>query len=166
MPPFCPSSGSDIMLAMNPWVFVGLVLVIGAGSSVVTYLLTRLRMERASAERVRALAEAVAGLENEKSKFEQAAKGIEESARRQALDEFLGDLRVEERHYVREHRILFAHRKSLVLQERIFFRNIPISNWVEHEVPVEEGADLEAVAKTLRVFDALASGTPDTASLP
>lgn len=149
------------MLAMNPWVFVGLVLVIGTGSSVVTYLLTRLRMERASAERVRALAEAVAGLENEKAKFEQAAKGIEESARRQALDEFLGDLRVEERHYVREHRILFAHRKSLILQERIFFRNLPISNWVEHEVPVEEGADLEAVAKTLRVFDALASGTPD-----
>jgi hypothetical protein len=149
------------MLAMNPWVFVGLVLVIGAVCSIVTYLLTRLRMERASAERVRALAEAVAGLENEKAKFEQAAKGIEESARRQALDEFLGDLRVEERHYVREHRVLFAHRKSLVLQERIFFRKIPISNWVEHEVPVEEGADLEAVAKTLRVFDALASGTAD-----
>ena len=154
-------SRSDIILAMNPWVSASLIVVVGIAASLVTYLLTRLRMERASAERVRALAEAVAGLENEKAKFEQAAKGIEESARRQALDEFLADLHVEERHYVREHRVLFAHRKSLVLQERIFFRNIPISNWVEHEVPVEEGADLEAVAKTLRVFDALAGGTPD-----
>jgi hypothetical protein len=150
-----------MILAMNPWVSVTLILLIGAASSLVTYLLTRLRMERASSERVRALAEAVAGLENEKAKFEQAAKGIEESAKRQALDEFLGDLRVEERHYVRQHRVLFAHRKSLVLQERIYFRNIPISNWVEHEVPVEEGADLDAVAKTLRVFDALANGTAD-----
>jgi hypothetical protein len=119
-----------------------------------------MRMERAASERVKALAEAVAALENEKAKFEQAAKGIEESTRRQALDEFIGDLRIEERHYVREHRVLFAHRKSLVLQERIFFRNMPISNWVEHEIPVEEGADLDAVAKTLSVFSQLDGGPP------
>jgi hypothetical protein len=137
---------------MNFWVSVGVILVVGAASSLVTYLITRLRTERASAERARALVEAVAALENEKANFEQAAKGIEESARRKALDEFLADLHVEERHYVREHRVLFAHRKSLVLEERIFFRNIPISNWVEHEIPVEEGADLDAVARTLSVF--------------
>lgn len=144
---------------MSPWVSVSLIAVIAILSSVVTYLLTRLRMEKASTERVRTLAEAVAALENEKAKFEEAAKGIEESARRKALDEFLADLHVEERHYVREHRVLFVHRKSLVLQERIFFRNIPISNWVEHEVPVEEGTDLDAVAKTIRVFDALEAGS-------
>ena len=115
----------------------------------------------ASTVMFRALAEAVAALENEKVKFEQAARGIEENARRKALDEFLADLHVEERHYVREHRVLFAHRKSLVLQERIFFRNIPISNWVEHEVPVEEGADLDGVAKTLSVFNnAIEGGNP------
>jgi len=140
---------------MNPWVAAGLIVGVGIASSVVTYLLTRLRMERAAVERVRALAEADHALQAEKAKFEQMANGIAESARRQALDEFLADLHVEERRYVREHRVLFAHRKSLVLQERIFFRNVPISNWVEHEVPVEEGADLENVAKTLRVFGAL-----------
>jgi len=146
---------------MNFWVSVGLIVVVASGSSVITYLLTQLRMERVSAERGRALAEAVAALENEKLKFEQAAKRIEENARRKALDEFLADLHVEERHYVREHRVLFAHRKSLVLQERIFFRNIPISNWVEHEVPVEEGADLDGVAKTLSVFNnAIEGGNP------
>src|SRR4051794_21298562 len=138
---------------MNFWLSVGLVVVVAAGSTVFTYLITRLRLERVSAEGRRALAEAVAALENEKVKFEQAAKGIEENARRKALDEFLADLHVEERHYVREHRVLFAHRKSMVLQERIFFRNIPISNWVEHEVPVEEGADLDGVARTLSVFN-------------
>ena len=148
---------------MNFWVSVGLIVVMAAGSSVFTYLITRLRMERASAERGRALAEAVSALENEKVKFEQAAKGIEENAKRQALDEFLADIHVEERRYVREHRVLFAHRKSLVLQERIFFRNIPISNWVEHEVPVEEGADLDGVAKTLSVFNnAIEGGNPVT----
>ena len=137
-----------------------MVLAAVCGCSLITYLLTRLKMERAAAERGAQLAQAVAALDNEKAKFEHAAVGIEESARRKALDEFLSDLRVEERRYVREHRVLFAHRKSLVLQERIYFRNVPISNWVEHEVPVEEGADLDAVAKTLSVFGALEEAGP------
>ncbi len=145
---------------MGPGIAVGLIAFAAIAASIFTYLVTRLRMERASAERGRALAEAVAALDAEKAKFEQAARGIEENAKRKALDEFLADLHVEERHYVREHRVLFAHRKSLVLQERIFFRNVPISNWVEHEVPVEEGADLDGVAKTLSVFSALESGAP------
>src|SRR5690242_8513272 len=143
---------------MTLWVSTGLILAAAVAASVVTYLVTRLKMERASKERERALAEAVAALENEKANFEQAARGIEENARRKALDEFLADIRVEERRYVREHRVLFAHRKSLVLEERIFFRNIPISNWVEHEIPVEEGADLDAVAKTFSVFNAIDEG--------
>jgi hypothetical protein len=159
---------------MNFGILLGLIGVAGL-SSLVTYLLVRVRAERQAAEqgralaetlsvaaqRERALAEAEAALAAEKSKFELAAKGLEETVRRQALDEFLADLHVEERHYVREHRILFAHRKSLVLQERIFFRNMPISNWVEHEIPVEEGADLDSVAKTLSVFNnALEAGEP------
>jgi hypothetical protein len=151
---------------MDVRVSIGLILSIAIGASYITYLLTRLRMERASAARAHELAEAVAALENEKEKFEQAARGIEENARRKALDEFLADLRVEERRYVREHRVLFAHRKSLVLQERIFFRNIPISSWVEHEVQVEEGADLDGLAKTISVFNALEAGAQAPQSRP
>src|SRR4051794_38547621 len=145
---------------MNPWVAFCLIVMVAIVSGVFTYLLTRLRVAKQSAEQAKALAEAVTALENERDKYQQAAKGIQENARREALDEFLADIHVEERHYVREHRVLFAHRKSLVLQERIFFRNVPISNWVQHEIPVEEGADLDAVAKTLRVFSALEEGGP------
>jgi hypothetical protein len=146
---------------MSFWVSLGLILVASIGSAYITYLLMRLRTLRASADHERQLAEALIAVENEKSKFEQASAAIEESVRRQALDEFLADLRVEERHYVREHRVLFARRKSLVLEERIFFRNIPLSNWVEHEMLVEEGADLDAVAKTFSVFSgALDEGSP------
>ena len=79
-------------------------------------------------------------------------QGVEESARRKALDDFLADLRIEERHYVREHKMLFVTRKLLVRQERIFFRNIPLSNWVEQEIPISEGADLDMLARTLSVF--------------
>jgi outer membrane murein-binding lipoprotein Lpp len=149
---------------MNTWFAAAIAITLAVACSLVTYLLTRLRMERASTERARTLAEAVAALENERAKFDQAAKAIEENAKRQALDDFLADLRVEERRYVRQHRVLFAHRKSLVLQERIFFRNIPISNWVEHEVPVEEGADLEGIARTLSVFNALEGNSSGSAA--
>jgi hypothetical protein len=72
--------------------------------------------------------------------------------RRKAMDEFLADIRVEERHYVREHKVLFLNRKCMVRQERIFFRNIPLSNWVEHEMPFEEGVDMEKLAQTMTVF--------------
>src|SRR2546422_1778338 len=67
---------------------------------------------------------------------------------------FRSDVRTEERHYVRENMMLFMNKKSLVLQERIFFRNIPLSNWVEHEMTLEEGADIDKLAKTLSVFGA------------
>ncbi len=68
------------------------------------------------------------------------------------MDEFLADIRVEERHYTREHKVLFLTRKMLVRQERIFFRNIPLSNWVEHEMSIEEGVDAEKMAQTMSIF--------------
>jgi hypothetical protein len=145
---------------MNFWLSIALIASLSIASSIITYLLTTLGKERAAAEQRRALVEAVSTLEAEKAKLQEAARGIEENARRKALDEFLADLRVEERRYVREHRVLFAHRKSLVLQERIFFRNVPISNWVEHEVQVQEGADLDALAKTLSAFEAIGGAMP------
>ena len=40
----------------------------------------------------------------------------------------------------------------LVRQERIFFRNIPLSNWVEQEMPLEEGVDTDKWPQTMSVF--------------
>jgi hypothetical protein len=139
---------------MNLLVIIGVIIIASVVSSVITYFVATSRAHRTAAERTRALSDAIASLESEKAAFAQAAKAI-----RKALDDFLADIRVEERRYVRQHKILFAHRKSLVLQERIFFRNVPISSWVEHEIPVEEGADLDALAKTVSVFDAIEGGS-------
>jgi hypothetical protein len=57
------------------------------------------------------------------------------------------DFRVEERSYVRETKSLSASRKSMVMQERLFFRNIPLSNWIEREMVIEEGRDLDQMPK-------------------
>jgi hypothetical protein len=122
------------------------------GSALLAFYIMQARMEVAVAKEREALSEAKVLLESQKKTMEETVKAVEEQARRKALDEFLADVRIEERHYVRENKMLFMNKKSLVLQERIFFRNIPLSNWVEHEMTVEEGADLDKLIKTLSVF--------------
>ena len=121
------------------------------------------RMEVRLARQREKLAEARATLEAQKQGIQGAMQGVEETTRRKALDDFLADLRIEERHYVREHKMLFITRKLLVRQERIFFRNIPLSNWVEQEIPISEGADLDELARSLSVFspDLLLGPTED-----
>ena len=87
------------------------------------------------------------------STLQTAMRAAEETARRQAIESFLGELRVEQRHYSREDRRLTGARKSLVLQERMYFRGIPLSDWVEHEIVVEAGADVNQLLQNMTVFD-------------
>jgi hypothetical protein len=137
---------------MTEMLWVGLPILVAVGSGILAYFVMKARMEAAIAGERATLAEARARLEAQAKTMEETIRATEEAARRKALDEFLADLRVEERHYTREQKALFLSKKSLVLQERIFFRNIPLSSWVEHEMPIEEGADVEKLAKTLAVF--------------
>ncbi len=116
------------------------------------YFVMRSHMELRLARQREALAGAQATLVARKEALDDSMKNVEESIRRKALDDFLADIRVEERHYTREHKVLFMTRKMLVRQERIFFRNIPLSNWVEQEMPVEEGVDTDKLAQTMSVF--------------
>ena len=75
-----------------------------------------------------------------------------ETARREALDEFRREIRVEERSFLRESKSMFSARRLMVLQERLCFRDIPLSNWVERETVIEEGADARPAAKPASVF--------------
>jgi len=87
------------------------------------------------------------------SQLETAIRAAEESARRQAFDNFLTELKVEQRHYTRENRLLTHSRHSLVLQERMYFRNIPLSDWIEHEITLDDGADVDRIVQDMTVFD-------------
>lgn len=132
------------------WALVAAVCATGSG--LLVYLAMRSHMQVALANQRELLAAARASLAAQKEAMEGALKSVEESTRRKAMDEFLADVRVEERHYIREHKLLFITRKCLVRQERIFFRNIPLSSWVENEMPFEEGADTDKLAQTMAVF--------------
>lgn len=118
------------------------------------YSIMQAKLEVAVAREREALAEVRAVLNASKATMEEKIRATEEEAARKAMDQFLADLRVEERHYVRESKSLFVSKKSMVLQERLYFRNIPLSNWVEHEMVVEEGGNMNHLAKAASIFSA------------
>jgi uncharacterized membrane protein YgaE (UPF0421/DUF939 family) len=137
---------------MNPlwWVVWSAICAVGTG--LLVFFIMQSHTELVMSKQREELAAARATLAAQKESLESSLKNAEETARSKAMDAFLADIRIEERHYTREHKVLFMSRKMLVRQERIFFRNIPLSNWVENEMPIEEGVDADKMAQTMSVF--------------
>lgn len=119
------------------WLF--LPVFVAGGSALLSYYIMQARMEVALAKERETLAEARATIVSHKITLEERVRATEESSKRKALDDFMQDIRIEERSYVRETKLLDGARKTMVMQERLFFRNIPLSNWIEHEMVVEDG---------------------------
>jgi hypothetical protein len=137
---------------MEPLLLVVWSGLCAVGSGLLVYFIMQSRMEVLLSKQREELASARATLAAQKEAMEASLKNVEETTRRIAMDQFLADIRIEERHYTREHKVLFMNRKVLVRQERIFFRNIPLSSWVEQEMPVEEGADMDQMARSMSIF--------------
>src|SRR5215813_6648532 len=100
------------------WMF--LPLFVAGGTALLSYYVMQARMEVALAKERETLAEARAAINSHKVTLEERVRATEESCKRQALEDFMHDIRVEERSYVRETKALNASRKSMVMQERIF----------------------------------------------
>ena len=126
-------------------------------SGLLAWFIMQSRMEVALAQERERLAETRGALDAEKTalgaSLDISLRAAEAVAKHEALERFMDDLRVEQRHYTRENRMLTKSRKSLVLQERMYFRNIPLSDWIEHEITVEEGADVSRLVQDMTVFD-------------
>ena len=95
---------------------------------------------------------------------ELTALGLKPSVELAASDTVEKDKVIGERHYVKESKSLFMHKKSMILQERLYFRNLPLSNWVEHEMVVEEGSDLRGLLKNASVFNSPSLAGADDSS--
>ena len=132
------------------WMF--LPVFVAAGSALLSFFIMQARMDVALAKERESLAEARAVINTHKITLDERIKATEEATRRKSLDEFMQDFRIDERSYVRESKSLFASKKSMIMQERLFFRNIPLSNWVEHEMLIEEGSTPQQLAQGGSVF--------------
>lgn len=132
---------------MEAFLWMFLPVFVAGGSSLLSYYIMQARMEVALAKERESLAEARATISSQKITMEERIKATEEATKRLAMDEFMQDFRVDERSYARESKSLTSSRKTMVMQERLFFRNIPLSNWIEREMVVEEGMDLDQLPK-------------------
>src|SRR5580693_3959556 len=151
---------------MEAFLWMFLPVFVAGGSALLSYYMMQAKMEVALAKERESLAEARATITSQKVTMEERIKATEESTKRIAMDDFMHDFRVEERSYARETRSLTASKKSMVMQERLFFRNIPLSNWIEHEMVVEEGRDLDQLPKeSVFATSTIATSSNATSSL-
>jgi hypothetical protein len=144
--------------------WLALPLFVAGGSALLAYFIMQARMEVAVAKEREALAEAQAIINAQKSTMEERVKAVQEATRRTTMDEIMKEFRVEERSYVRESRSLDSAKRTMVTQERMFFRNIPLSDWREHEMVVEDnlqGPTLSAGAGSVEFANALPPGRPE-----
>jgi hypothetical protein len=140
---------------MDAILWIVLPVIVAAGSAILSFYIMQSRMEVAISKERETLAEANAKIKSLEAGFPDKLRLAEESAQRKAFDQFLMDFRVEERRYLRESKSHFTSKRSVILQERLYFRNIPLSNWVEHEMQLLEGSDVEMLDKS-SVFSARA----------
>ncbi len=139
---------------MDALLWILLPVLVAAGTAMLCFSIMKSRMEVAVAKERESLAAARSQIQAHEQSLSDKIRAAEEAAQRKAFDQFLMDFRVEERHYMRETKSHFLTRKSMVMQERLYFRNIPLSNWVEHEMPLQEGSDLAALGAGASVFSA------------
>ena len=136
---------------------IGLPVFSAVASIILAWFVMQSRMEVKLAEARERIAAEKGAIQAEREAMEAqlqtAMRAAQERAHREALDAFLGEMKVEQRHYTRENRRLAQPRKSLVLQERMYFRNIPLSDWIEHEIVVNDEADLEQLIEDMTVFE-------------
>ena len=124
-------------MQMEAFLWLFLPVFVAGGSALLSYFVMQARMEVALAKERESLAEARAMIGSHKVTLDERVKATEEACKRQALDDFMHDIRLEERSYIRESKT----RKTMVMQERVFFRNIPLSHWMEREMVIESGLE-------------------------
>lgn len=137
---------------MDAIVWMFLPAFVAVGSAMLSYYIMQARMELAISKEKETVTQVRTQLTSQQQLMEEKMRTVEEATKRKSMDDFLGDIRVEERHYVKESKSLFMSKKAMILQERLYFRNLPLSNWVEHEMVVEEGNDIGRMLKNASVF--------------
>jgi hypothetical protein len=143
------------LMAILLWIFV--LGVTAGGAALLIWFMMRCRMDEAIARERGALAELQSALIVQRQTLGSAIMDAKAEAKRAAFDEFLDDFRVEQRRYVRKSRLFFMSKQTLVLRERILFRNLPLSNWVEHSVTLEESVGPACSAHGLTIEATLGS---------
>jgi hypothetical protein len=129
-----------LVMQSDALIWVLLPVFVAVGSALLCYAIMQARVEVAIARERESVAQIRASINSNQVSIEDRMRAVEAETRHKALNEFMQEFRVQERHYVRENRSATVRRKTMVTQERLYFRNIPLSNWIEHEMTMEESS--------------------------
>jgi hypothetical protein len=66
----------------------------------------------------------------------------ESSAKRAPLEQLLGELRLERRRFLRRMAGLRGFETTVLTLERLYFRQIPLTGWMQEEIPLGGGEEL------------------------
>lgn len=126
---------------MDTLSWVSLAIIASAIVAVPALIGMRARMAASLESQRQAHADSLAAIEREKQLVQDRIRVAEERARREAFDEFVRDLRVEERSRVRQSNSMFSARQVIVHEERLCFRDQPLSNWIEQEITLDDSTE-------------------------
>lgn len=107
-----------------------LPVMVAAGASLITYSIMQARAEALCGRYAGVITGLRATVAAQEKLAEERAKAAAEAARRRAYDEFLADLRVEDRRVTRG--------RATVCQERVSFRTIPLTAWADREADIPQ----------------------------
>jgi len=121
--------------------WIALPFVAALGSGALSFIVARGRMKVKLAQERREQDKVRLELFLQVRSARERARAAEMEAGRKALDEVLSEIHVEERHFIREAVSGSERRQCLVLQERVCFRNTPLTHWIERELQTGDRPD-------------------------
>ena len=114
-----------------------LPILVAVGSAYVVWLLMQSRIRVLAAQYQAAMAK----MENEYTN------------RRLSPEELLADLRMERRRFVRRVAGAKGPETTLITQERLYLRNLPLTSWMQEEVVLGSGEELPAETGLVPLLD-------------
>ena len=142
-------------MQLDELLWIILPFFVAIGTSVLVWMVMEARMTSAVAKERAIAAEARSQLESHERAFAEKSRAIEENAKRQALDEFYREIRVEERRYLRKNMAGLGG-DVLIVQERISFRGLPLTAWTNHVIEAGSGEEIEQLPSPGRLLEAAA----------
>jgi len=119
------------------------------GLGMIAWYLGRVQMEARWVRRHEAEAERNARLLLEQEVAAERMRAAGEAARRKAMDRFLSEIHTEERAYLRQREVGASLTRSVIVEERLYFRNLPVSNWTQQELTFYTASGRFDVSKLL-----------------
>ncbi|HLI82916.1 MAG TPA: hypothetical protein VKV17_03310 [Bryobacteraceae bacterium] len=117
--------------------WVGLPGLVAVGSAALVWMLMQARMQLLAT--------------NYKAAIAEAEKAAAES--RPRLEDLLAELRLERRQYLRKTSGVGSSETTILTLERLYFRQVPLTGWMQEEIPLGAG---EVLPGQMLLFQELA----------